>query len=457
MRRFEADLVFHAGRFRPDIAFLVDDAGRVTDIGPAAELEATDPAATREYSGAILPGAVNTHSHAFQVLLRGRADAARDFRDWVDNYLYPLSLSLDEAGLALASRLVFAEMLKNGVTTVGEFFYLHNAPDTEGCEPRRNRNANIVIAAARDVGIRIHLLRCLYDRADRPGQRRFFEPADEAISATRELAEEIAGDPLVTVGIAAHSLHGATPEGIQAAAAYAAEAGQPFQIHIAEEQHDLDYARRNYGTSPGRVLRELGVVSENLCVVHGVWLDAEEIAALGEAGAKCAYNPISNMALGDGVTDIPAMIEAGMTVALGCDGPGANHQVNVWQEMRFVEWLQRVSRRSMNVVASTHRATTANYCFEMGTVNGGRALGLPIGTLEAGKWADFVVIDTLDLSLLPHHRLDHAALLHNTVNAMAARGAVSHVVVGGDEVVCDSRLTRTDERELARLAAQWHC
>ena len=108
-----------------------------------------------------------------------------------------------------------------------------------------------------------------------------------------ERAEEIAGDPLVTVGIAAHSLHGATPEGIQAAAAYAAEAGQPFQIHIAEEQHDLDYARRNYGTSPGRVLRELGVVSENLCIVHGVWLDAEEIAAFGEAGAKCAYNPIS--------------------------------------------------------------------------------------------------------------------------------------------------------------------
>jgi 5-methylthioadenosine/S-adenosylhomocysteine deaminase len=456
MQRFAADLVLYEGRLRPDAALLVDDDGRIEQVGPAAGVPEPAGIETIRYPGALLPGAVNAHSHAFQILLRGRADAARDFRDWVDNYLYPLSLSLDEDGLALASRLAFAEMLKNGVTTVGEFFYLHNAPESEGCAGRGNRHAELVIAAAREVGIRIHLLRCLYDRADRPGQRRFCEPAATAVAATASLADSFAGDPLVTVGIAPHSLHGATAEGIQAAAEYAAAAGQPFQIHLAEEEHDLDYARERYGTTPGRALEQLGVVSERLCVVHGVWLDRAEIETLGSAAAKCAYNPISNMALGDGVADIPAMVEAGVTVGLGCDGPGANHQVNVWQEMRFVEWLQRVSLRRMSVVAAAGRRATANYCFEMGTVNGGKVLGLPLGGLEAGAWADFVVIDTLDLSLLPHDRLDPTALLNNIVNAMAARGAITDVVVGGREVVRGRRLVMADERRLARAAAEWN-
>ncbi len=457
MRRFTADLIFHDGRLRPDIAMLVDDRGRIVSIGPAeVNPEPTDGGTTR-FEGAILPGAVNAHSHAFQILLRGKADAARDFRDWVDGYMYPLSLTLDEAGLELAARLAFAEMLKNGVTTVGEFFYLHNAPERDDCAGLGNRNAEIVIGAARSVGIRIHLLRCLYDRAEKPGQRRFFEPANSAVAATRDLAATFESAADVTVGIAPHSLHGATPEGIQAAAAYAAEGGTPFQIHLAEEEHDLEYAQSRYGTTPGRALEQLGVVSERLCVVHGVWLDTDEIAALGAAGAKCAYNPLSNMALGDGVTDIPAMVAAGMIVALGCDGPGANHQVNIWQEMRFVEWLQRVTLRRMNVVALSNRASTANYCFEMGTVNGGTALGLPVGSLEPEQWADFVVIDTADLSLLPHHGADPDALLHNVVNAMAARGAVTDVYVGGREVVGDRRLTRVDERELARAAAEWQC
>jgi 5-methylthioadenosine/S-adenosylhomocysteine deaminase len=407
--------------------------------------------------GAVLPGAVNAHSHAFQILLRGKADGARDFRDWVDHYMYPLALALDEDGLAAASRLAFAEMLLNGVTTVGEFFYLHNAPERDGCAARGNRNAETVIEAARSVGIRIHLLRCLYDRAVRPGQRRFHEPAAEAVAATGELAAAHAGTARVSVGIAPHSLHGATAEGIVAAAEYARRQDQPFQIHIAEEEHDLAFAQEHYGTTPGRVLDDLGVLSGSTCVVHGVWLDGEEIARLGAVGGKLAYNPISNMALGDGVTDIPAMVAAGVTVALGCDGPGANHQVNVWQEMRFVEWLQRVTQRRMNVVSHVPAAATANYCFEMGTRNGGAVLGLPVGELRPGWQADFVVLDTDDPSLLPHHGPEPAALLHNVVNAMDARAAVRDVWVGGEPVVRERRLVHADTHELARAVAGWHC
>lgn len=457
IRRIEADAIFHDGRFHFGSALIVGPGGRIRAVGPGERLPATRR--VRRYPGLIVPGAVNAHSHAFQVLLRGSGDAAVDFRDWVDHHMYPLALALDGDGIELASELAFAEMVKNGVTTVGEFFYLHNAPESEDCRPLGNRNAHRVVAAARRVGLRIHLLRCLYDRRDKPAQRRFYEPAAGAVDATIELEEATADDPATTVGIAPHSLHGATGEGIQAAAEYAAERDRPFQIHLAEEEHDIDYARERYGTTPGRALERLGVVSERTCIVHGCWLDPEEIDRLGEAGAKCAYNPISNMALGDGITDVPRMIRAGVTVGLGCDGPGANHQVNVWQEMRFAEWLQRVRRLRMNVLptAATEagRARSVNYCFEMGTRNGGTVLGLPVGSLQPGQWADFAVLDRGDLSLLPDPEDDPDALLHNVVHSMAPRGSVSHVVVGGEEILADGRLVRIDEAELGRRVTSW--
>lgn len=453
--RVDAALAYVDGRIRPDVTILIDAAGRIESVGPhAGPDEAIDRTHLR-YDRLVLPGAVNAHSHAFQILLRGRSDRARDFREWVDRYMYRLALDLDRDTLALGSKLAFAEMIRNGITTVGEFFYLHNAPESQGCEPRGNENALAVVGAARECGLRIHLLRCLYDRRERHGQQRFWEPAADAVAATRELAEQLGSDPASTVSIAPHSLHGASPEGIQAAAALAEELALPFQIHVAEERHDLDFARERYGVTPGRALADLEVISPRLCVVHGVWLDRREIDLLGEAGAKLAYNPISNMALGDGIADIEAMIEAGVTVGLGCDGPCANHQVNVWQEMRFAEWLQRVSKLRMNVIpaAAGARAESASYCFEMGTRNGGEVLGLPVGSLAPGNWADLVVVDPLDLSLLPHHGFDPEALLHNVVGSMAVRAAVTDVMVGGQVVLGDGRLTRIDEEQLARELA----
>ncbi len=456
-RYLRAERVLLGNRLVEDGALLLDVDGRIMAVGSATEVPCPADAEERHYRGVMLPGAVNTHSHAFQILLRGRSDAAVDFRDWVDNYMYALALGASAEDLQLGAELAFAEMIRNGITTVGEFFYVHNAPAADDCAELGNANALLTIEAARRSGLRIHLLRALYDQAGRPGQRRFREAPEDAVARTRELAAATAADPAVSVGIAPHSLHGASADGIQAAAEYAAAQEQPFQIHIAEEEHDLAFARDRYGTTPGRALDSLGVVSERLVVVHGVWLDREEIEMLGAAEAKCAYNPVSNMALGDGITDIEAMVAAGMTVGLGCDGPCANHQVNLWQEMRFAEWLQRVQKLRMNVItpAAGERARTCNYAFEMGTRNGGSVLGLAVGKLEAGYWADAVIVDSEDLSLLPHHGHDEAALLNNLVHSMAIRGAIRTVLVGGEEVLRDGTLTRIDETELRARAARY--
>ena len=186
-RRLEPAWLHRDGALRAGEAVLVDASGTIRAIGPRAEVEAVEPSAPREvHEGrAILPGLVSAHSHAFQVMLRGWADHPRDFADWVATRLYPLVLGLDERALEAASLLCFAEMALAGITTVGEFHYIHNDPDGR---PRGTELDVIVLRAARRVGLRIAFLRTLYDVNEKPAQRRFHEPVERAGAATRELA-----------------------------------------------------------------------------------------------------------------------------------------------------------------------------------------------------------------------------------------------------------------------------
>ena len=454
---FTAERIYTGGRFQPATAIAVDGTGTITAVLPAAQVpDAPDTMVFPLEGKVLIPGAVNAHSHAFQILLRGVGDNPRNFRDWVDRFLYPLVLSVDDDALRLSARLAFAEMVKNGVTTVGEFFYLHKAKGTFKC--RGNKQAEIVIAAAKSVGLRVHLLRCLYDADAREGQKRFAESVGEAEKHARQLRADMAAEPLVTVGPAPHSLHGASQEMIQMGMGLAQEWDTPLHIHLAEQEHDLAIARERYGATPLRALEQIGALNSRTCLVHGIWLDPEELDALGHAGGKLVSNPLSNMALGDGIADLPRYLRAGATVALGCDGPCANNQVNLFAEMRTAEWLQRTKQLEMGILpAAAPEGHDANPAFTLGTVNGGTALGLPIGRIEAGRKADFVALDPTDPSLLPHHGFDDAALLNNIVHAMAPRGAVTDVVINGEFVMRDRALTKVDEAALLAEVAEYRC
>lgn len=443
-----ADHVFVERRFLANGAVLVGDDGRIVAAGPVSDVESLPEAAaaTRTDLGrhALLPGCINSHTHSFQVLLRGNGDNARNFRDWVDGHLYPLVVRLDEQAIVAAALLAYAEMALAGTTTVGEFFYVHHGRDGSG---GGNAHATAVIEAARRLGIRIALLRTMYDLGSKPGQTRFRESVDDAASNTRSLHAAYADDPAVVVRPAPHSLHGASEAMVRAAADIADELGAPFHIHLAEQQGDLPFAIEKYGASPLRALDRIGALSERTVLVHGIWLDDGERELLAERGGALVYNPLTNMALGDGVAKIPDLVSRGVPVALGTD---ANNRLNLFDEMRAVEYLQRVTSLEMGIVAgaASDSRGSALPLFEMGTANGARVLGIESGRIAPGLWADLVAISLDDPSLWPGAFAGGDDLLNAVVFSMVAQTSVRHSWVAGRPLVRDGRLANMSLDEI---------
>lgn len=376
----------------------------------------------------MLPGTVNTHCHAFQSLLRGFvADAP--FLSWRDRSLYRYASFLDAEAVYLGARLAFGEMLRYGVTTVADFFYVHNA----GVE-----NDEAVISAAREVGIRLVFARGMYDWRGAP--EAYQETVPEAVARTRELAMKYQGDPLVSICPAPHSLHGASPEMVRAGHRLAQELGTHFHIHVAEEPFEVEQVEQEHGCRPVEFLDSLGVVDPSMVAVHLVWLDPREVTLLGERSARFAYCPSSNMFLADGVSDLVALRGAGVVAGLGTDGPCGNNRTSIFEEMRMASLLQKVSRLDATAI-------TAEQSFAMGTDNGGVVLGLNVGRIEPGYAADFIGVDLRDLSLQPAPE-PISALLPNLVYAMQPQ-AISRVVVADREVARNGHLQTVREEDIA--------
>lgn len=432
-------LLYMDGSFRENMV-VVTDGGVIQSVGLVEEMRhqrASDQHIEWSHL-AMLPGTVNTHCHAFQSLLRGFvADAP--FLDWRDRSLYRYAPYLDAEAIYLGSRLAFAEMLRNGVTTVAEFFYVHD----HGTE-----NDEAVIRAAQDTGIRLMFARAMYDWPGAPEAYR--ETVEEAVARTRALSIKYQGNAMVSICPAPHSLHAASPEMVRAGHRLAQELDTRFHIHVAEECFEVEQVERERGCRPVEFLDRLDVVDPSMVAVHLVWLAPSEIALLGERRAKLAYCPSSNMFLADGVTDLPALLDAGVTAGLGTDGPCSNNRVSVFEEMRMASLLQKVRRLDATVIP-------AEMSFAMGTRHGGEVLGMPVGAIEPGGAADFVGIDLRDLSLQPAP-LPLSALTANVVYAMQPN-AIARVVVADREIVRDGQLQTVPNDRIAcdveRLVAGW--
>ncbi len=426
MKRYEPDFMYVDGVFRKRFA-LVEEGGRILAVAPSAELKRRYPQAeVSDWSGlAMVPGTVNAHNHSFQSLLRGIA-VDRPFLEWRDLSLYRYSPGMTEEDIYNGALFAFAEMMKCGVTTVCDFFYLHNfGLDSD----------EAVIQAAKDLGIRLVLARAMYDWEGAPAG--YVETVEEAVRNTRRLFAKYEDDGMVSVLPAPHSLHAASPQMILAGCRLARELGTRFHIHVAEEPFEVRQVQKEHGgLRPIEYLHTLGVIDGRMVAVHGVWLTPDEIRLLGESGAGLVYCPSSNMFLADGVTDIPAMMKAGVTVALGSDGACANSRVSVFEEMRMTALLQKV--RTLEALSVNYRQA-----FRMGTENGALLTGVKAGSLREGLGADFVGVDWRDLSLQP---VDGEAeqLLPNLVYSMQP-SAVRRVTVGGVTTVDAGRLVQRTE------------
>ena len=419
-----SDVALVDGVVREKFALRVE-AGAIVAVGARAGLARPDEAVVDLGRRAMLPGTINAHNHSFQSLLRGFGDDL-PFLEWRDRALYRFSPRLGREGVYTGALFAFAEMALHGVTTVCDFFYLNDGG---------NDNARAVVAAARALGMRLVLARCFYDWDGAPALYR--EPVAQAHNNYLQLHEEFRGARDVLVCPAPHSLHGASEEMIRAGADAARRTGTRWHIHLAEEKYQVDDARAKYGTTPLRAIEKMGLLTEDLVAVHGCWFDAGERALLAERGAKLAYNPSSNMFLGDGVTDVVDLVARGAKVALGTDGGCSNSRVSVLDEMRACALLQKVARAVWSGGApDAGQAIDAETVFTMGTAWGGEVLGLPIGRLAVGQRADVVFVDLDDPSLWPEQSLPK-----NVVYSLSAR-AITDVFVEGEAVVRDRALVR---------------
>jgi len=426
----QADRALIEGEARGPTAVRVED-GAIVAVGAPGTIDATG-ATLVDWSGrALVPGTVNAHNHSFQSLLRGFGDDL-PFLEWRDRALYRYSPRLDAEGLHTGALFAFGEMLLHGVTTVCDFFYINDGG---------NENAAAVIAAAARLGIRVVLARCFYDWDGAPKSYR--EPVALAVANFQALHAAHAGDArrMVSVQPAPHSLHGASREMIVAAAGCARDAGTPLHIHLAEERYQVEDSLARYGARPLHAVAAMGVLDGKLVAVHGCWFDEAERHLLAERGASLAYNPSSNMFLGDGVTDVVDLRALGVRVALGTDGGCSNSRVSIFDEMRACALLQKVTKLN-------GQAITAEKCFAMGTRLGGEVLDLPVGRIAPGYRADLVGLDLGDPSLWPVQ-----SLAKNVVYSLSAR-AIRDVMVDGRVVVADGMLLTVSRDEIGARVAE---
>jgi formimidoylglutamate deiminase len=447
------ELLYRDGVFHRGLVVAYDEGGRITRVVPQSQV-AGDGEVVALLGRALVPGFVNAHSHAFQRLIRGRtqwrpADVAADFWSWRDA-MYAAALALSPEDVYEVSRFCFIEMLRAGITAVGEFHYLHRDPAGElYADPLELERR--VLAAAEDAGIRICLLNVAYATGAigaplGPAQRRFATPdLDDYLASTTALLKLVARRDRATAGVAPHSVR-AVPRGwLQSIHAYARERDLPFHMHVSEQPAEVAACQDAYGLRPVELLAEDGVADERLTAVHATHILDREIAILAAApGPTVCVCPATERDLGDGILAAEELVAAGARIAIGTDSQTV---IAPLEEVRLVEYHERL-RKLRRVVLSERvadRLEVAPRLLDMATRAGGRALRLDAGVLETHALADFSAVD-----------LTHPALAgwdDETLPALLALCAPADVVtdvwVGGVQRVQAGRHERGEDAQAA--------
>lgn len=383
----EADRTWTGTSFETGVQIRIGEDGRIADVGWLG-LAPTLRLARR----ALLPGFVSAHSHAFQRGLRGRGErfpaGSGSFWSWREA-MYGLVASVDVDTFESLCLRTFREMRRAGITTVGEFHYFHHGPEEEGwaCDER-------VLRAASAAGIRIVLLESYY-RTGAIGQplagaqRRFATPSPKAYW---EQMDRLAGslDPRrQTLGASVHSLRAASLEDLREVYDEARRRDLVFHIHVEEQQREIEDALAYYGRRPMDLLMAALGTATDVTAVHCTHTYPEDMERFLAGGGTVCICPMTEANLGDGTADLPFLQERGGTVCLGSD---SNSRISLLEEMRWLEYAQRLSTRSRGVLWD-EGGQVARTLLRAATVNGAAALDVDAGRIEPGAWADLVAID----------------------------------------------------------------
>jgi 5-methylthioadenosine/S-adenosylhomocysteine deaminase len=388
------------------------DKDIITAVGPADEFNDWRISQVIDaHGGIIMPGLINSHTHAAMTCFRGLADDL-PLMAWLNDHIFPAEAKLDDQKVYSGTLLACAEMIMSGTTCFCDMYLFEDA----------------VARAAKDAGMRAVVGEVLYD-FDSPN----YGPIENGIEYTQNLIDSWQEDPLVSIAVEPHSAYLCAPELLEKAFKLAQSHNLTYVIHLAESKNEVEQIKERFDRTPVEYLAELGVLAPNVLACHCVELTEKDIALLQRFDVKVAHNAESNMKLASGVAPIPRLIDEGICVGMGTDGCASNNDLDLFQEMDSVAKLHKAKSLDPTVM-------DAPTVLKMATISGARALGLDpvIGSLEKGKKADLIIVDTNKPHLTP---------MYNPVSHLvyAAIGSdVTTSIINGTVVMEDGTIKTMD-------------
>ena len=370
----------------------------------------------------LLPGLINTHTHLSMTLFRGLADDL-SLDSWLNDHIWPMEANLNGDYCYIGALLGAIELIKSGTTTFSDmYFYMED-----------------VARAVDDAGIRAVLSYGMIDFSD--AERREAE-----IKENMALYNSCNGmaDGRIKVFFGPHSPYTASEELLVKVRELADEYNIGIHIHVSETQKEINDSLDEKGLRPFEYLEKIGFLGPDVVAAHCVWLSDEEIEIIKKHDVKVSHNPCSNMKLASGVSPVSKLIEKGICVSIGTDGASSNNNLDLIEELKTASLLQKVSTLDPKVLNSDES-------IEMATIKGAEALGLSdeIGSIEVGKKADIILIDTNSANMVP----DSSSLSSNVI--YSANGSnVDTTICNGKILMENKKLTALDEDEIYAKARQ---
>ena len=398
----------------------------VLAAGPRAEIEARfhAPRTIDARGKLILPGFINGHTHVPMTLLRGLHDDVT-LNDWLYKFIFPAEhKNVDEEFVRWGTRLAAAEQIRSGITTFADMYYFEDA----------------VAEETKKAGMRGVLGETFID---------FPTPDNKDEAAILAYAEKFLqkwqGDPLIHAAVAPHSIYTCSQKTLQDSAARARKYRAPILIHVSEMKKELDDRLKTNHATPVQYLDRLGILGPDVVAAHCIFVDEKDRATLAARHVGCVHNPSSNMMLASGVAPVPEERAAVIAVGLGTDGPaGSNNDLDLMEEIDLAAKLAKITRMSPT-------ALNAKAVVEMATIDGARALHMEkeIGSLEAGKKADIIVINLDEPNAVPMYEI-YAQIAY----ALKASD-VETVMIGGRIVMDKYKLLTVDEQAAITKANEY--
>lgn len=375
-------------------------------------------------NGIVMPGLMNTHTHAAMVMFRGLADDL-PLDTWLNKYIWPAELKhLNPEFIDLASDLACLEMIKAGITCFNNMYFFEE------------RTAE----SAQKAGIRVHIGEVILNFPTSS-----YKTVQEALQITEKQILKYKDNNLVDVCIAPHSIYTTDEKLLKAVKEMAEKHNTKIHIHLSETEDEYNDCLKTHAKTPVEYLDSINFLSNNIIAAHGVWLSASDLEILKKRSVSISHNPVSNMKLASGVAKIAQMTEMGINVALGTDGAASNNSLDMFSEMKMCSLLQKVTNQKPTDIK-------AEEAIMMATRNAAISLGKEqeTGTLEIGKKADIITINLNRPHLTPiYNPYSHLVYCSNASDVM-------DVVVDGKILMKARKVLVLDEKGVLNKANKYH-